>query len=90
MNLDYCVQLCNQHHNQNQNLKHFLNSKISVLPLCRQSPTLAPNPAKSLQSCLTLSDPIDCSPPGSTVHGILQARVLECGAIALPLTLGSH
>ena len=29
------------------------------------------------QSCLTLSDPMDCSPPGSSVHGVLQARVLE-------------
>ena len=29
------------------------------------------------QSCLTLRDPMDCSPPGSSVHGILQARVLE-------------
>ena len=34
------------------------------------------------QSCLTLSDPVDCSPPGSSVHGIFQARVLEWGAIA--------
>ena len=34
------------------------------------------------QSCLTLSDPIDCSLPGSSVHGILQARVLEWVAIA--------
>ena len=31
--------------------------------------------AKSLQSCLTLCDPMDCSPPGSAVPGILQARV---------------
>ena len=38
--------------------------------------------AKSLQSCPTLSDPIDCSLPGSSVHGIFQARVLEWGAIA--------
>ena len=38
--------------------------------------------AKSLQSCQTLCDPIDGSPPGSSVHGILQTRVLECGAIA--------
>ena len=38
--------------------------------------------AKSLQSCPTLCDPIDCSPPGSSVHGIFQARVLEWGAIA--------
>ena len=35
------------------------------------------------QSCPTLSDPMDCSPPGSSIHGILQARVLEGGAIAL-------
>ena len=34
------------------------------------------------ESCLTLSDPMDCSPPGSSVHGMFQARVLECGAIA--------
>ena len=34
------------------------------------------------RSCLTLSDPMDCSPPGSSVHGIFQARVLEWGAIA--------
>ena len=34
------------------------------------------------QLCLTLSDPMDCSPPGLSVHGILQARVLEWGAIA--------
>ena len=38
--------------------------------------------AKSLQSCLTLCDPIDSSPPGSPVSGILQARTLEWGAIA--------
>ena len=34
------------------------------------------------QSCLTLSDPMDCGPPHSSVHGIFQARVLEWGAIA--------
>ena len=34
------------------------------------------------QSCPTLHDPMDCSPPGSSVHGIFQARVLEWGAIA--------
>ena len=38
--------------------------------------------AKSLQSCPTLCDPIDGSPPGSPVPGILQARVLEWVAIA--------
>ena len=34
------------------------------------------------QSCLTLCDPMDCSQPGSSIHGIFQARVLEWGAIA--------
>jgi len=34
------------------------------------------------QSCLTLSDPMDCSLLGSSIHGIFQARVLEWGAIA--------
>ena len=34
------------------------------------------------QCCLTLCDPMDCSLPGSSVHGIRQARVLEWGAIA--------
>ena len=38
--------------------------------------------AKSLQSCPTLCDPIDSSPPGSSVHGILQARTLEWVAIS--------
>ena len=40
-------------------------------------------PAGSLQSCPTLCDPIDGSPPGSPVPGILQARVLEWGSISL-------
>ena len=38
--------------------------------------------AKSLQSCLTLCDPMDCSPTGSPVPGILQARILEWFAIS--------
>ena len=44
------------------------------------------------QSCPTLSDPMDCILPGSSVHGIFQARVLEWGAIAssAPLPLGVH
>ena len=35
-----------------------------------------------IQSCLILSDRMDCSLPGSSIHGIFQARVLEWGAIA--------
>ena len=39
------------------------------------------------QSCLTLSDPMDCSLPGSSVDGIFQARVLEWSAIAFSLRM---
>ena len=46
------------------------------------------------QSCPTLSDPMDCSLPGSSIHGIFQARVLEWGAtafsIAMSIWLGSR
>ena len=38
-----------------------------------------------VQSCLTLSDPMDCSPPGSSVRGVFQARALKWGATALDL-----
>ena len=37
------------------------------------------------QSCQTLSDRMDCSPPGSSIHGIFQARVLEWGAITFSI-----
>ena len=37
------------------------------------------------QSCWTLSDPMDCSPPGSSIHGIFQAGVLEWSAIAFSI-----
>ena len=43
---------------------------------------VTPAAAESLQSCLTLCDPIDGSPPGSPVPGILQARTLEWVAIS--------
>ena len=42
--------------------------------------------AKLLQSCPTLCSPMDCSPPGSSVHGILQARILEW--VAVPSSKG--
>ena len=43
--------------------------------------------AQSLQLCLTLCDPVDCSLPGSSVHGILQAGILEW--VAMPSSRGS-
>ena len=43
--------------------------------------------AQALWSCLTLCNPMDCSPPGSSVHGILQARILE--RVAMPSSRGS-
>ena len=43
--------------------------------------------AKPLQSCPTLCNPMDCSLPGSSVHGIFQARVLEWVAIAFSTTI---
>ena len=42
------------------------------------------------QSCLTLSNPMDCSLPGSSVHGIFQARVLEWGAIAFSIYMHTY
>ena len=67
--------------------------KLFLATVGLQRPTLLPsiltrlNPAaaaaaKSLQSCPTLCDPIDGSPPGSPVPGILQARTLEWVAIS--------
>ena len=50
-------------------------------PVYPWSPAAVAAAAKSLQSCPTLCDPIDGSPPGSPVPGILQARTLEWVAI---------
>ena len=43
--------------------------------------------AKSLQPCQTLHDPVNCSMPGSSIHGILQVRILEW--VAMPFSTGS-
>ena len=52
------------------------------MPVSQFMPPHAAAAAKSLQSCPTLSDTIDSSPPGSPVPGILQARALEWVAIS--------
>ena len=51
-------------------------ASMSSVPFCEWMKVLV------CQSCLTLCDPTDCSPPGSSVHGILQARILEWVAIS--------
>ena len=68
--------------------------KIHSLPCIRMAESLRcpPDPITALfidcggglvaQSCPTLCDPLDCSPPGSSVHAILQARILEGVAIS--------
>ena len=65
---------------------HFSGVEESILlkepENARPSTVIAAAAAKSLQSCLTLCDPIDGSPPGSAVPGILQARTLEWVAIS--------
>ena len=54
-----------------------------MAPVAKNPPANAASAAaKSLHSCPTLSDPTDCSLPGSSIHAIFQARVLEWGAIA--------
>ena len=69
----------------NPHLLRLLHWQVDSLPLRHLgSGYYAAAAAKSLQSCLTLCDPIDSSPPGSTVPGILQARTLEWVAICFP------
>ena len=60
----------------------FFNCRITALQCCDGS-CRAAAAAQSLQSCPTLCDPIDGSPPGSPVPGILEARTLEWVAISL-------
>ena len=58
------------------------NCFINFAVFCQSSTWISHAAAKSLQSCLTLCDPIDESPPGSPAPGILQARTLEWVAIS--------
>ena len=58
---------------------------LSVCPplgLCPSVPLCLPLPPSVTLSCPTLCDPMDCSPPGSSVHGILQARILDWAVIS--------
>ena len=77
-------------HSANRNdcfIQEFSNYWVTAILFCLQFLFFGLNisaavAAKSLQSCLTLCDPIDGSPPGSPVPGILQARTLEWVAIS--------
>ena len=57
--------------------KEEMSKTIVHLSICTAAAAAAAAAAKSLQSCPTLCDPIDGSPPGSPVPGILQGRILE-------------
>ena len=73
--------------------EYFRKTLIPVIPFLIYTiftdpcPTVCSVLCKSLQSCPTLCDPMDCSPPHSSVHGILQARILE--GVAMPSSRGS-
>ena len=56
-------------------------SRLVMLVICCLA-FLPRSGSEVTQSCLTLCDPVDCSPPGSSVHGILHARVLDWVAIS--------
>ena len=58
-------------------MDRFLSSLVGKRPLCSSHSISTAAAAKSLQSCPTLCNPTDGSPPGSSVPGILQARILE-------------
>ena len=60
----------------------FSSFRWETLEIMYQPSTAATPAAKSLQLCPTLCDPMDCNPPGFSVHGILQARTLEWVAIS--------
>ena len=55
--------------------------------LCLRRVCICPVLCMCTQSCPTLCDPVDCSPPGSSVHGISQARILEWVAFPFPVDL---
>ena len=63
-------------------IHHFKNQGKSGGNYCAWLKHEAAAAAKSLESCPTLCDPIDCSPSGSSIPGILQARTLEWVAIS--------
>ena len=83
--LQSCPTLCNPHRRQPTRLPHPWDSpgkNTGVGCHCLLQCMKVKSESEVAQPCLTLRDPMDCSPPGSSVHGIFQARVLEWGAVA--------
>ena len=70
----------------NQSIVSFQTS-VALLNFCLQDMSIDVVHAKLLQSCPTLCIPMDCSLPGSCVHGILQERILDL--VAMPFSKGS-
>ena len=69
-------------HQSQPQLQQMTYHRVNLSKISAASAHAAAAAAKSFQSCLTLCDPRDGSPPGFPVLGILQARTLEWGAIA--------
>ena len=78
----FCT-MANYKSNVNTNPKYFQIFKN----LKRQLTILSKHVCMHIQSCPTLCNPMDCSPPGFSLHGIFQARVLEWGAIAFSVVV---
>ena len=74
---------CSWNHHSGREIEHCQNPRSSLLWYLWSIPTpFSESESEVPQSCPTLCDPMDYSPPGSSVHAILQARVLEWGASA--------
>ena len=80
-----CVCILITSENSHQTLNSFGQQPESTISEQYQLPSLVC--AKSLRSCLTLCDPVDCSSPGSSVHGTFQTRIL--GWAPMPSSRGS-
>ena len=79
--LSGCIRIVDKNTTKNESITLF--KFLKVIPILSRFKVFTFEPsAKTLQSCLTLCDPIDASPPGSPVPGILQARTLEWVAIS--------
>ena len=89
--LRQCHCLCPQVQNQ-EVLVAMENRSLQQVSLENSSRNVLPRPCvcSVTQSCPTLCDPMDCSPPGSSVHGISQASILEWAAISFSIKRNGH